>query len=27
REGLFLPMLEATYRQVAESMRRLPKDA
>ena len=27
REGLFLPVLEATYRQVAESMRRLPKDA
>ena len=26
REGLFLPMLESTYRQVSEGMRRLPKD-
>lgn len=27
REGLFLPMLESTYRQVSEGMRRLPKDS
>lgn len=26
REGLFLPLLESTYRQVSEGMRRLPKD-
>jgi uncharacterized Zn finger protein len=27
REGAFLPLLESTYRQVSEAMRRLPKDA